>query len=66
MKENMSVPPLGGSSRRSRGSRSRRRSRLGQENDLAALLIEAAAISEPIGAQLNRSDRYAHARVPDQ
>ncbi|MGA2011703.1 MAG: tetratricopeptide repeat protein [Solirubrobacteraceae bacterium] len=36
-------------------------SRLGDENDLAALLIEAAAISEPTGAQLNRSDRYADA-----
>jgi hypothetical protein len=36
-------------------------SRLGKENDLAALLIEAAAISEPTGTQLNRSDRYADA-----
>jgi cellulose synthase operon protein C len=36
-------------------------SRLGEENDLAALLIEAAAISEPTGARLNRSERYADA-----
>jgi len=36
-------------------------SRLGDENDLAALLIEGAAISEPTGVHLNRSDRYADA-----